>query len=150
MNLHDLVRGAITAVNKDQDFTLFRSLGTFSRDYETMQTVPNVREGVAVRGQIQSIKPDDILHAEKISVSDIVRRIYLYAVEDPSERVQALYRPLAKAGDYLLDHLNRQWQIDAILEDFSAEGWVSVQAVMQPIPQALSIIPDEEVADGNN
>ena len=87
---------------------------------------------------------------EKISVSDIVRRIYLYAVEDPSERVQALYRPLAKAGDYLLDHLNRQWQIDAILEDFSAEGWVSVQAVMQPIPQALSIIPDEEVADGNN
>jgi hypothetical protein len=96
------------------------------------------------------IKPDDILHAEKISVSDIVRRIYLYAEEDPSERVQALYRPLAKAGDYLLDHLNRQWQVDAILEDFSAEGWVSVQAIMQPIPQTLIIVPDTEVTNGDN
>jgi hypothetical protein len=150
MNLHNTVRGAITAVNADKTITLFRSLGTFSRDYNTMQTVPNVREGVHVLGQIQSIKPDDILHAEKISVSDIVRRIYLYAEEDPSERVQALYRPLAKAGDYLLDHLNRQWQVDAILEDFSAEGWVSVQAIMQPIPQTLIIVPDEGVTNGDN
>jgi hypothetical protein len=150
MNLHNTVRSAITAVNADKTLTLFRSLGTFTRNYETMQTVPNVREGIHVKGQIQSIKPDDILHAEKISVSDIVRRIYLYAEEDPSERVQALYRPLAKAGDYLLDHLNRQWQVDAILEDFSAEGWVSVQAIMQPIPQTLIIVPDTEVTNGDN
>jgi len=143
MNLHNTVRGAITAVNADQAFTLFRSLGTFTRSYDTMETLPNVREGEVFLGQIQSIAPDAVLHAEKISVSDIVRRIYMYAPEDPDERAQALYRPLAKAGDYVLDHLNRQWQIDAVMEDFSAEGWISVQAIMQPIPQTLVIVPDK-------
>jgi hypothetical protein len=39
--------------------------------------------------------------------------------------------------------LNRQWQIDAVMEDFSAEGWISVQAIMQPIPQTLVIVPDK-------
>ena len=40
MNLHDIVRSGITAVNRDQAFTLYRSLGTFTRDYETMTNTP--------------------------------------------------------------------------------------------------------------
>lgn len=147
MNLHDIVRGAITSVNADQPFTLYTATGNFVRDYDTMETVPEVLAGVAVQGQIQSMKPDDIVHAEKIAYGSIVRRLYLRSDESPSAKPSAIYRPLARARDFLDDHLGRRWQIDALLEDFSAEGWVSVQAILMQTPQAISI---KENADGNS
>ena len=144
MNLHNIVRSPITSVNADQDMTYYRSLGTFSRDYSTMQTVPDVAAGVTVKAQVQSIKPDDVIHAERIEYGSVVRRIYLFATDTPAQRQTALTRPLARAGDYLTDRFGQQWKIDAVLEDFSSEGWISVQAIMQQVPVLLG------VDDGND
>jgi hypothetical protein len=50
-----------------------------------------------------------------------------------------LWRPLARIGDYIDDAQGNRWQVDAVLEDFSAEGWVSLQIILQTTPQALNI-----------
>ena len=142
MNLHDVVRGAITSVNADQVFTLYTATGNFARSYDTLETVPEVLPGVSVQGQIQTISPDAVIRTERVLLGSIVRRIYLRASEGLSVKPTGIYRPLARAGDYLDDHLGQRWQVDALLEDFSAEGWVSVQAILMQVPQALSIRKD--------
>jgi hypothetical protein len=139
MNLHDIVRSGITAVNRDQAFTLYRSLGTFTRDYETMTNTPDVAPGVSVKGQIQSLEADKTVQSERITHGTTVRRLYLYAPHDPALRPWGLWRPLARIGDYIDDELGNRWQVDAVLEDFSAEGWVSLQIILQTTPQALNI-----------
>ena len=144
MNLHDIVRGAITSVNADQAFTLYTATGNFARSYETLETVPEVLPGVSVQGQIQTISPDAVIRTERVLLGSIVRRIYLRASEGLSVKPTGIYRPLARAGDYLDDHLGQRWQVDALLEDFSAEGWVSVQAILMQVPQALSIREDPD------
>ena len=144
MNLHDIVRGGITAVNRDQAFTLYRSLGTFTRDYETMQNTPDVAPGVSVLGQIQSLAADKVVHAERLTHGETVRRIYLHADFDPATRPWGLWRPLARIGDYIDDEQGNRWQVDAVLEDFSAEGWVSLQIILQTTPQALNIKDEGE------
>lgn len=45
LNLHQIVRGAIVFNNADQEFTLYRSNGTFTRNAATMETVPDVSAG---------------------------------------------------------------------------------------------------------
>ena len=144
MNLHNLVRGAITGVNADEVFTLYRSLGSFRRDYETATNTPEVAPGETVKGQVQSISPDRMIQTERLSIGSIVRRVYLYAGKDPETRPAALYRPLARSGDYLLDSQGRQWLLDAILEDYSGEGWISAQAILQQPPQALLEVTNEQ------
>ena len=142
MNLHNAVRGSITSVAQDLPLTLYTALGTFSRDYETMTNIPNVRPGVALMGQVQSIKADDIIHAERITYGTIIRRIYLRADPTLATKPSPIYRPLCRAGDYIDDDLGQRWQVDAVLEDFSHEGWMSVQAIMQQTPQALHIVEE--------
>lgn len=144
MNLHNLVRGAITGVNADEAFTLNRSLGSFERDYETMTNVPLVSVGETVKGQMQSLKPDADIQTERLNLNSIVRRVYLYATDDLETRPSALYRPLARTGDFLTDARGQQWMIDAVLEDFSSEGWVSVQVILQQPPQTLKEVADEQ------
>lgn len=144
MNLHAMVRGPVTAVNRDQPFTLYRSAGTFSRDAVTMRNTPDVMPGVSVSGQVQSLRPDQIVHAEKLTHGETVRRIYLHADSDAASRPWGAWRPLARVGDYIDDGQGNRWQVDAVLEDFSAEGWVSLQIILQTTPQALNIVEPEE------
>lgn len=138
MNLHHITRGAINAVTKDQPLTLYRATGGFTRT-EDLETVPEFSRGVEVHGQIQSIKPDDIVQTERVTQGAVVRRCYLYSERKPKERPWAMWRPLGRAGDYLTDSYGSQWYVDAVLEDFSQEGWVSLQIILQQSPVNLSV-----------
>jgi hypothetical protein len=145
MNLHHITRSTINAVTKDQPLTLYRATGKFTRS-DDLETVPEVLEGVEVRGQVQSLSADAILQSEKITDGTVVRRCYLYADKAKDARPWALWRPLGRAGDYLTDADGAQWYVDAVLEDFSAEGWVSLQIILQQSPVTFSI----KASDGDS
>lgn len=139
LNLHQIVRGAVNFNNADQPFTLFRSLGTFSRDPSTMMNVPDVAAGVSLLGQIQSVGADQIVQSERITFNTTVRKVYLYSTASPSSRPWSAWRPLARTGDYLQDANNLYWFVDAVLEDFSDSGWVCLQCILQTTPPTLNV-----------
>lgn len=145
MNLHHITRSTINAVTKDQPLTLYRATGKFTRS-DDLETVPEVLEGVEVRGQVQSLSADAMMQSEKITDGTVVRRCYLYADKAKDARPWALWRPLGRAGDYLTDADGAQWYVDAVLEDFSAEGWVSLQIILQQSPVIFSI----KASDGDS
>lgn len=147
-NLHQIVRGSINTVNSDQPFTLYQSIGSFTRDPETMITSPDVSAGIDVTGQIQSIRADQIVQTERITFNETVRRLYLYANSAPASRPWGAWRPLARTGDYVLDQNGNYWFVDAVLEDFSQSGWVSLQVILQTTPPTLNI--QEEGTGGSS
>lgn len=148
LNLHAIVRSAITCNNADQPFTYYRSLGTFTRDPATMQNVPNVATGQTVMGQIQTLSADAIVQSEQVTFGATVRRLYLYAPASPQTRPWALWRPLARSGDYVQDSDGNYWYVDAVLEDFSSSGWVSLQVILQTVVPTLNVT--EDVTNGSS
>ncbi len=142
MNLHQVVRGTIQSVTRDQALTLYRATGKFART-DDLETIPEVLAGVVIKGQIQSISPDSVIQTEKTTQSAVVRRCYLFCDNDPASRPWTIWRPLGRAGDYLTDESGAQWYVDAVLEDFSIEGWASLQIILQQAPVTLSIKEDD-------
>ncbi len=138
MNLHQVVRRPIQAVTRDQDLTLYIATGSFKRT-EDLETVPEVLPGVAIRGQIQSLSPYKVVQSEKTTQGAVIRRCFIHCYGNTSNRPWTLWRPLGRAGDYLTDEAGAQWYVDAVLEDFSSEGWASLQIILQQSPVTLAI-----------
>lgn len=143
MNLHHVVRGTIQSVTRDQDLTLFVATGKFIRT-DDLETHPEVLAGVLVKGQIQSISPDKIIQTEKTTQGAVIRRCYLFCGSDPASRPWTLWRHLGRAGDYLTDENGAQWYVDAVLEDFTIEGWASLQIILQQTTVTLSIRGEDD------
>lgn len=147
MNLHGLVRGAIGAVHADETLTLYRQTGKRTRNAD-LEVVPEFYAGETVKGQIQPLGAESIVQTERINQSSTVRRCYLYADKTPKGRPRGLFRQLGRSGDYLTDKYGQQWYVDAVLEDFSQSGWVSLQIILQQTPVEMAIKEDEEDEDG--
>ena len=107
-----------------------------------MQNVPNVAAGVSVSGQVQSIKSDEIVQTERVSFSETVRKLYLYSTSAPGDRPWGTWRPLSRTGDYVLDANGNYWYVDAVVEDFTESGWVSLQVILQTTPPTLNIVEE--------
>ena len=138
MNLHRLARGAIQTVNPDRRMTLFRSLPdkvTDARGIPTAMYAP----GVEVMGQVQSESDAALAPADRVNQNTITRRIWLFADADAASRPWGVWRPLARSGDIIHDDAGGQWYVDAVVDDFSPDGWVSLRATLQTVPRALLI-----------
>lgn len=146
MNLHAVVRGAITAVARDLPAELYTMTGEQERG-ERGDLLPVFSGPVPVLGQWQSIKADEIIKTERINEATTVRRVYLRATDDASSRPWASWRPLGRSGDLLKDDRGAFWLVDAVIEDFTHEGWVCVQAVLQTVAPRFKV---KEPTDGGS
>ena len=144
MNLHDIVRGAITAVARDLSAELYVMTGEQERG-ERGDLLPVFEQPVEVLGQWQSIKADEIIQTERISEATTVRRVYLKATDDAASRPWASWRPLGRSGDFLKDEHGNFWLVDAVIEDFTHEGWVCVQAVLQTVAPRFKVKESTDV-----
>lgn len=144
MNLHDIVRGAININHPDKQFTIFRSLGEVNRN-GLVQAVFAPAE--IIIGNIQSEGDSALDHANFAGQNSIVRRLYVYAPDDWQKRPWALFRPLARTGDYIVDERGYWWLVVAVLEDFSQDGWESLRLQFQMVRPALVIPTDEEMEE---
>lgn len=130
MNLHALVRGAITAVNPDQTVILLQSAGQAVSDY---QQRPVWQPACAVKAQVQPTPDKALQWLLQTRQNTVWRDCYLYGP------VYGLERASAKGGDMLYFE-GYEWQVDQVLEAWNTTaGWTKVRVV-----QVRACEPPEE------
>lgn len=76
MNLHAMVRGAITTVNPDVTISLKRASGyTTGSNGKQVATYAGTVSGPA---QIQAMDKGGLRHMNELNITGIVRKVYLY------------------------------------------------------------------------
>lgn len=129
MNLHDVVRGAITAVNPDQKVIWLASTGQ-SVD-ENYTQIPTWAPAVEVTAQIQPVPDSSLQWLQQTRQNGIWRNCYLNGA------VNGLERATAKGGDMLYFE-GYEWQVDQVSGAWDATaGWskvlvVQIRAVAPP------------------
>ena len=137
MNLHAIVRGAITRVHDDQPFSILRSLPTTVVNGVRVSQYEKI-DGFA--GNFQSEGDAALSYSNNAAQNTIVRRLYLYATDDRATRPWTIYRPLARSGDYIVNAKSEYWKVEAVVEDFSDDGWELLRVTFQQTEPNLAIV----------
>lgn len=132
LNLHGIVRGAITSVHPDVMVQLLRSKG--SRPNEDGKPVPTFERLSGIRAQIQSENDAALFHADMAGANTITRKIYLFSPKSAALQPASPFRPLSRSGDYVVQEDGTVWMVNAVIENFAGVGWVSVRATLQVKP----------------
>lgn len=125
MNLHGIVRGAITSVNPDVAATLYRSTG-----YTTSTSGKQTPSYAVVTGsiQVQHLSGKDLKHAERLNLQGVLRSVYMFG------DWQGVVRADEKGGDLLVfrpvpaDDL-KVWKVVNVAETYP--DWCKVLVAMQ-------------------
>lgn len=128
INLHDIVRGSIPVLHPDEKVLLIQSTG--KQNVRGVVT-PTFAEAVQVIAQIQSMGNDDLRAMNDTWRTEIQRKAWLYSQTPAALVPQGINRPLARGGDMMRRADGSWWLVAALMEDFSASGWVSVRIVNQ-------------------
>lgn len=145
LNLHDIVRPAITRNLADESCTLYRSAGQVM----LKGVASNVYNAITITAQWQSEGDSALDHANLAGQNTTIRRVYLYAANDAQARAWGLYRPLGRTGDYLLDAAGRYWLVVAVTEDYSAAGWECLRVQLQTKTPVIELAPDDNSGGGS-
>lgn len=137
MNLHAIVRGAITRVHDDQSFSILRSLPTTVVNGVRVSQYEKI-DGFT--GNFQSEGDAALSYSNNAAQNTIVRRLYLYATDDRANRPWTIYRPLARSGDYIVNAKSEYWKVEAVVEDFSDDGWELLRVTFQQTEPKLAIV----------
>lgn len=130
MNLHAIVRNAITTVNPDQTVILLTSDG--QRQGSDYMPVALWRPAVSVPAQLQPVPDKALQWLLQTRQNTIWRDCYLYGP------VTGLERATESGGDMLYFE-GYEWQVDQVLEAWNATaGWVKIRCV-----QVRATIPPE-------
>lgn len=127
INLHAAVRSAITGLHPDEAVALRQSVG---QQNVRGRITPVYAPEQTVQAQIQSLGQNDLAQAEQTSNTRVDRKAYLYA-PNPALPPQGIVRPLARNGDMLRRADGTWWLVTAMIEDFTASGWVCVGITQQ-------------------
>lgn len=121
MNLHSLVRSAITSVNPDQTVILLASAGQEQGEDYTPR--PLWHPARAVPAQVQPVPDKTLQWLLQSRQGSTWRDCYLYG------SVKGLERATAQGGD-LLYFEGYEWQVDQVLEAWDATaGWSKVRCI---------------------
>jgi hypothetical protein len=131
MNLHNIVRGAINAVNPDI-VGLWRESTGYTQD-ATGRPIPAYVDHPGVAMQVQALTGKDLMHEAFQSMQGVKRSVYVQG------NVQGVVRPDGTGGDLLVfpqdrGGPNRTWLVVVVLETWTPDsaGWCKVGVVLQP------------------
>lgn len=132
INLHAIVRGAITAVNPDEEFLIIQSLG---EQNVKGKITAKYADAVLIKAQMQSLNGDELQQFDNTLRTEIANKFYLYS---QPLRPCGQFRVISRTGDFLFRIKDGTiWRIFNVAEDFDAVGWVLVNASMQVEKPAL-------------
>lgn len=126
MNLHGIVRGAITTVNPDVLCPYYKSTG-FTQDAAFKQ-VPTYASPVSVPCQIQALTARELQHEAFLNIQGLKRGVYMYG------NTQGVDRSMVKGGDLLRfaqpgSATVQTWLVVGVLETWP--DWSKVGVVLQ-------------------
>ena len=132
MNLHSIVRGAVTAVNPDFLGVILRSAG-YTTDLEGHRR-PRYLQAQSVWMQIQAVAGGDLKQANFLNLQGDLRAVYLFG------NTQGVQRVSVKGGDLLqfpeaAGTPITNWLVTAVLETWP--DWSKVIATQQLDPAIL-------------
>ena len=138
LNLHGIVRGAITFVNPDQPGQWLESSGS--------TTGADFRQSPAwayhdVRMQVQALHGKELQHPALISVQGVKRGVYMFGT------VQGVSKPQIKGGDILQFAMVDsgpllRWLVVTELEQWNPAGAWSKVAVVLQTEAATNLVPN--------
>lgn len=121
LNLHGIVRGAITAVNNDVTLAYEKSTG--STTGAGFKPVPIYAAVQQIRAQVQALSWKDLQQLDGINLNGERRAIYLFGA------INGVVRPAAQGGDLLTDGNNNVWLVAQNLEQWP--DWCKVAVTLQ-------------------
>lgn len=135
LNLHGIVRGAITSVNPDV-LAQWRESNGSTTGADGRQS-PTYTDHDDVRLQVQALTAKELQHPALISVQGVKRAVYMFGT------VQGVSKPQAKGGDILKFPMvsggpSLSWLVVTELEQWDPAGsWSKVAVVLQTDPTPL-------------
>lgn len=135
MNLHNIVRSTINAVNADENVYLIQALG---QENVKGRLIPKYAAAEAVKAQIQTLSPDELQALNDTLRTAHLRNFYLYSDTYAGHKPQGQMRITGKPEDFIFRVSDGTfWKIYTVSEDFAPAGWVCVGAALQ------QQVPDE-------
>lgn len=128
LNLHNVVRGAITAIHPDENCTLYQSIGQQNIKGKVIPVYAEPREIKA------NFQPDAeaLQHTDGMNQTPCSDRVYLYS-EDYG--VSGQHRlPVTRTGDFIKRADETWWLITSVREDWTWDGWACVDVNRQVTP----------------
>lgn len=134
INLHAVVRNAITAVHPDEDCTLYQSLG----QKNVMGVVTTVyAEPQEIKANWQPLDSQTLEHLERMGDTKASEQVFLYSNTTlPVSGVQRM--PISRTGDIIKRWDGTYWLVTSVIEDWSARGWANVGVTEQVTPPDFS------------
>ena len=133
INLHNVVRGAITSIHPDQNCTLYQSIG--QRNVKGKVT-PVYAEPKNVKANFQPLDTNTLKHLEALNDTAASEQVFLYSDEScPIAGQKRL--PVTRTGD-ILNVENQWWLITSVIEDWVQDGWCNVGVHKQVNPPDFS------------
>lgn len=130
INLHNIVRSSISAINGDEAVTLYQSNGSTN----VRGTMKNTYNELSITAQFQPLDADRLIHAEAVGIVIPACQAFLYS--DATMPVAGIVRSLARTGDFVLRN-GLYYLVTAVLEDWSNVGWCNVELTEQTAPPDL-------------
>lgn len=121
MNLHNIVSGAIGAINPFQTANV-----RYSNGYSTLgdgSQVPSYTDVDNVPVQVQALTAKELQHLATLNIQGVMKALYL------NGNSQGVVRPLGQGGD-LFTLVSGTWLVTTVLETWDT-GWCKVAVTLQ-------------------
>ena len=146
LNLHSIVRTAITANFADETIQLVRSAGSINVKGRIQA---NYYPALTLKAQVQTLNGDDLQVIGETERTERDRKFYIMASPSmgmvPAGQVRVR---VARTGDFIYrPAYSTFWKIYNVAEDFSPAGWVQVLASEQtevPSDVLSAVTPDDD------
>lgn len=128
MNLHAIVRGAVTAINPDVTGRVYLSTGQTTG--ASGKRIPSYDRIDAVPMQVQPLSLDDVgklQHMDGLNPEAVLRAVYINGSAKGVDRVEM------KGGDMLYFN-GHFWLVVGVLEPWDSAGWSKVGVAKQVSP----------------
>ena len=130
MNLHAMVRGAIGAINPNQEVAVLMYIGYTVGD--SGQVTPTY-ETIYTTAQVQPVPDQSLNQTQNANQTGITRSFYL------NGDFRSLNREQKNGGDMIIWN-DQRWLITSVDEGWSqTAGWTKVTGVLQLQPQPDSL-----------
>lgn len=138
MNLHQIARGPVSAVNAEEQIYLIQAIGQRN---EKGRLIPEYAAAELVSAQVQSFTSDELQAVNDVLRTAHLRKFYLFAQTYAGHKPEGQYRLNNLPEDFIYrTSEGTYWKVFAVQEDYAPAGWVCLSAALQ------QRAPDEVVA----
>ena len=142
LNLHDIVRAAITYNHPDETVQLYFNVEQVN-DWGTV--TPSYQGPDPVQAQIQSESDAALFHSNNTGMNTETVKAYFY--QNAPLPIFDLSRFNQHGGDMFQREDGSWWLITAIPDNFSDVGWISTRATLQVNPPSKIVPPPSDTPD---